>query len=316
MLSPEPFMGPAGYPLLLASGETADGRTHLIDRQHPHDLFMEIALGYQRAVSKNVAVQLYGGPVGEPALGPVAFPHRVSAMSNPFAPISHHWLDATHIAFGVVTAGLYGQHWKVEGSAFNGREPDDNRYDINLNRLDSYSGRAWFLPSDHWALQASVGRLNNVETDLTTGAVLNLTRATASLSYVRTDESERTWAATFAWGTNIEADQTTHAFIAEGNLMLQEKNAVFARAEINGKTGHDLVLSSSPTSPLQAEVFTLGKLAVGYSHSFGPVLGFTPGIGASASLSLMPTGLQPYYGTTTAPGFAVIMSLRPPRMGM
>src|SRR5215213_9400728 len=135
MLSPDPFMGPSGYPLLLASGETADGRTHLIDRQHPHDLFMELAATYSRNISQTASVFLYAGLPGEPALGPPAFMHRTSGVDNPEAPITHHWLDSTHITFGVVTAGLVVDKWKIEVSAFRGREPDQRRYDVEAPKL-------------------------------------------------------------------------------------------------------------------------------------------------------------------------------------
>src|SRR5579871_6043283 len=127
MMSLEPLtVGRCGYPSLMQSGEPCNGAA-LHDRQHPHDLFMEVSGDYRHAVGQSVAVEIYGGAVGEPALGPTAFPHRLSAMPNPIAPISHHWLDSTHVSFGVVTAGVYGRRWKVEQSVFNGREPDDRR---------------------------------------------------------------------------------------------------------------------------------------------------------------------------------------------
>ena len=106
MLSPDPIMGPKGYPLLLASGETANGVDRLIDRQHPHDLFMELSASVSQNIGRNSSVFLYGGLPGEPAFGPPAFMHRESIMDSPEAPITHHWLDSTHITFGVVTAGL------------------------------------------------------------------------------------------------------------------------------------------------------------------------------------------------------------------
>jgi hypothetical protein len=124
MISPDPFMGASGYPLLFATGESANGRDHLVDRQHPHDLFMELAATYRKDLSANSSVFVYGGLPGEPALGPPAFMHRTSGMDIPEAPITHHWLDSTHITFGVVTAGLIIDNWKLEGSAFRGREPD------------------------------------------------------------------------------------------------------------------------------------------------------------------------------------------------
>ena len=128
MLSAEPAtVGRCGYPALLQSGESCRG-TPLHDRQHPHDLFMELAADYRRAINDRVAIELYGGPAGEPALGPTSYPHRLSAMPNLYAPITHHWLDSSHISFGVMTGGMYGRRWKAEASIFNGREPDDGRY--------------------------------------------------------------------------------------------------------------------------------------------------------------------------------------------
>ena len=115
-ISPQPT--PRELDLLLATGETADGVTHLVDRQHPHDLFMELSASYSFAHGEDETFFLYGGLPGEPALGPPAFLHRFSGMDNPEAPISHHWLDSTHITYGVVTAGFVYRGWKLEGSIF------------------------------------------------------------------------------------------------------------------------------------------------------------------------------------------------------
>ena len=130
MLSPDPLMGRRGYPLLEASGETADGTTHLIDRQHPHDLVMELAGTYSHRFDDHSSAFLYLGYPGEPALGPPAFMHRASGMDDPAAPITHHWLDSTHVTFGVATAGLVLDDWKLELSQFTGREPDQFRFNF------------------------------------------------------------------------------------------------------------------------------------------------------------------------------------------
>ncbi len=300
-------VGACGYPDLLATGEEC-GNGPLHDRQHPHDLFMELVVDYHHALTDRLAAQVYAGPVGEPALGPVAFPHRVSAMANPIAPISHHWLDATHIAFGVVTAGLYTHTWKLEGSAFNGREPDRFRYGIESGRLDSYSGRAWFLPGNHWALQASAGRLVAVETD-TLGAPESLTRLTASATYTVTMPGGRTWAATAAWGANRDPDRTTHAAILEGTLILPQEDALSGRAELTQKSGHDLALPGPPS-----DVFVVGKVAVGYSHTFPGRFGLAPGLGVTLSVSVVPPSLAPFYGRRALGGIGILASVRPPRM--
>ena len=198
MLSADPVTADeCGYPDLLATGEFCDGEP-LHDRQHPHDLFMELVGVYEAALTQDVALQLYGGPVGEPALGPVAFPHRISSLPNPIAPIGHHWLDSTHIAFGVATAGIYGRRWKAEASLFNGREPDAERYDLDLDALDSYSGRLWFLPSDRWALQVSAGRLNEAEVHEVGGPRIDVSRVTVSATYHRPLTEAGIWASTIA----------------------------------------------------------------------------------------------------------------------
>ena len=147
MLSPDPFMGKSGYPELLASGETANGVTPLIDRQHPHDLFAELSGSYTHRLGDQSSLFLYAGYPGEPALGPTAFPHRVSAMDIPDAPIAHHWLDSTHITFGVLTAGFVHDDWKLEISRFTGREPDQHRFNFDPIKLDSTSARLSWNPN-------------------------------------------------------------------------------------------------------------------------------------------------------------------------
>ncbi|HET6943157.1 MAG TPA: hypothetical protein VFH89_13435, partial [Sphingomicrobium sp.] len=145
-LSPDPLMGKKGYPLLLASGETANGVDRLIDRQHPHDLFMELSASVSQTIGTNSSAFLYAALPGEPAFGPPAFMHREAIMDSPEAPISHHWLDSTHISFGVLTAGVVLDRFKVEASRFNAREPDEHRWDIETGALDSTAVRVSWNP--------------------------------------------------------------------------------------------------------------------------------------------------------------------------
>src|SRR5262245_21871443 len=199
MLSLDPLtVGSKGYPLLLQTGESFEGEP-IHDRQHAHDLFMEIAALYTRPVSESVAVQVYAAPSGEPALGPVAFPHRLSASSDPLAPLGHHWQDSTHISFGVVTAGFLTRLVKVEGSWFNGREPDEHRYDFDFRRLDSYSGRISFNPSKRWSLQASYGYLASPEE---LHPEVSVHRLTASAAYDSGIGSSGNLAVTAVFGRN------------------------------------------------------------------------------------------------------------------
>jgi hypothetical protein len=304
MLSVEPWtIRDCGYPDLLATGETCDGDT-IHDRQHPHDLFMELALEYERPLGRGLRWFAYGGPVGEPALGPVAFPHRTSAMSNPIAPIGHHWLDATHITFGVVTAGLRGSRWNAEASAFNGREPDENRTDIDPGALDSYSGRFTVAPTAATAFQVSAGRLNDAERH---GSLpeTDLTRVTASAAYHRALTPATQWATTIAWGMNVEPIDTTHALLVESAISIRDRHSGFLRWELVGKPAHDLHVHES------TDVYAVSKVQIGYSHYLRPGYGVQIGFGGSVSGSIVPSYLAPRYGGRIAPGVAVFLTLRP-----
>jgi hypothetical protein len=293
MVSLEPISIPGcGYPDLLATGELCDG-DGLHDRQHPHDLFMEIAADFERPLRPGSAVtwHVYGGPAGEPALGPPAFPHRRSAMPNPVAPITHHWLDSTHITFGVVTAGLSGTRWRAEASAFNGREPDESRYGFDLAPLDSVSGRLTLRPHPAVALQVSAGRLESAEQEFAGSARYDIVRVTASASYERSTASGRSLAVLMAWGSNLERGQRTHGALLEGSLGLTNRDVVFVRGEINGKPAHALHVHERPLA-----VFTVGKIQGGYVRYLPPRSGLQLGFGGALSAALVPPPIQPHFG--------------------
>jgi len=316
MLSLEPItVGECGYPDLLATGEFCNDRGPLHDRQHPHDLFMELAATYEKAVTRKLAIQLYGGVAGEPAIGPVAYPHRLSAIDNPFAPISHHWQDATHISFGVITAGLFTRRWKLEGSVFNGREPDEDRYDIDLNALDSFSGRLWWLPTERWALQVSLAHLNEAEEHEPGEPRIDVARATASATYHVPVGPDGYVASTFVWGRNNEdgAPDPTNAFLLESTVNLHDKNVLFGRGEVVGKTGEELDLGNPA---LEDEVFTVGKLSLGYMRRFGPFGSLLPSLGASVSVNFVGDDLEPFYGENIPVGFAIFANVKPRQMKM
>jgi hypothetical protein len=229
MLSPDPFMGRRGYPLLLASGETADGATPLIDRQHPHDLVMEMAGSYSRRLDDQSSVFLYLGYPGEPALGPSAFMHRASAMDDPAAPITHHWLDSTHVSFGVATAGMVLDDWKLEVSQFTGREPDQHRFGFDHPRMDSTAARISFNPDEHWSLQASWGHLNSPEE---LEPQVDETRYTASGTYVTDIGEEGSLAATLAWGLkSLSSGERLNGLLAEAAYKPGDLWTLFSRAE-------------------------------------------------------------------------------------
>ena len=310
MISLEPWtIRGCGYPDVLASGEVCRGEA-IHDRQHPHDLFMELAATYDRPLVRDIRLQLYGGPAGEPALGPTAFPHRISAMPSPLAPISHHWLDSTHITYGVVTGGVYGKRWKAETSVFNGREPDEDRTNFEFGALDSWSGRVGFLPANRWALQISAGHLTEAEAGRDGGPRVDVNRVTASATYHRILRQGSIWASTVGWGRNQEpGNGATNAFLAETNLTLDERDTWFGRFEFAGKSGHDLAIESP-------DIFAVAKLQAGYTRYFEAWNGLKPGIGAGVSAGFVPDALKSFYGSRVNLGLAAFVTLRPAERGM
>jgi cyclophilin family peptidyl-prolyl cis-trans isomerase len=290
MLSPDPFMGPSGYPLLLASGETADGKTHLIDRQHPHDLFMELAAIYSHNLSANSSFFLYAGLPGEPALGPPAFMHRLSGVDIPEAPITHHWLDSTHITFGVVTAGVVVDNWKLEASAFRGREPDQYRYDIEAPKLDSFSARLTWNPIRELSIQVSAGRLHSPEA---LDPMVNEDRITASATYAQPFGTDNIWSTTFAWGRKIlRPGETLDGYLLESALIVQKTYTVFMRAERVAETElHDDV------PVLAGRVLNVNKVSVGGIYDFYRTDHAKVGVGGLVSRYLLPDELKPLYSS-------------------
>jgi hypothetical protein len=287
MLSGDPLMGKEGYPLLFQTGETADGRTPLIDRQHPHDLLMEAAATYSHELTANSSVFLYAGLPGEPALGPEAFMHRLSGMDNPEAPLSHHWLDSTHVAWGVLTGGGTLGPLKLEASAFNGHEPDQFHYNIETRGLDSYSVRATVNPTASLSMQVSAGHLTGPEQ---LQPNVNLTRTTASVTYNAPLASW--WQTTFAFGHNSPTEGAgSSAWLLESALRLGATHTLFARAERVGKD--ELFL---PGQPLYGPTYTIDKLSLGYIHDFVHVRALDLGLGGLVSTYSYPAVLNATYG--------------------
>ena len=289
MLSPEPLMGAAGYPLLLANGETADGVSHLVDRQHPHDLFMEMAATYSHTITANSSVFVYGGLPGEPALGPPAFMHRLSGMDNPEAPISHHWLDSTHITFGVVTAGLVLDNWKFEASTFRGREPDQYRYDIERPALDSFAGRVSWNPVRELSVQVSYGHLNSPEQ---LEPEVNENRLTASAIYTTPFGDGHLWSATAAWGRKmLNPGETLDAYLFESSVILKNNWTLFMRAE---QVAENELTHHIPG--FEERIFSVGKVSAGGVYDFIRTDHAKFGIGGLVSRYLLPDDLKPVYG--------------------
>jgi len=233
--------GGSGYPLLFQTGESWKGQP-LVDRQHPHDLFSELSVSYSYAFSPKADAFVYVGYPGEPALGPVTFMHRPSGMDNPDAPLGHHWTDATHITFGVATAGVRLGQFKLEGSSFTGREPNEDRYNFDKPRFDSWSGRLSFNPGEHWALQVSHGFIKSPE-ELKPEEDIN--RTTASATYAGFFGDERFFSATGSWGMNKEKEHAaSNDALVEGALRLN-KLATYLRYEWVQKSVEELNLPAA-----------------------------------------------------------------------
>ena len=308
MISSDPWgVGSRGYPLLLQTGESVRG-VPLHDHQHPHDLFMELAALYERPVARHLAVSLYAAPVGEPAVGPAAFPHRPSAVDDPLAPIGHHWQDGTHITFGVLTAGVFTRTTKLEASIFNGREPDENRtnFDYAGRALDSYSARLSVSPGARWSLSAWYAYLKSPEA---LHQEESLHRLGAAALMAQPFGGRGRWAMALIYGANarIGIGRLSNSVVVETNVDLDGTNAVLGRVEYVRKTAGELVVASVPP----ATEYDVGALAVGYRRALASLGGVTAGVGVRGAVNLVPGALQGVYGSRAPLGFAVYFNLRP-----
>jgi hypothetical protein len=307
MISPDPLMGKSGYPLLLASGETADGVEHLVDRQHPHDLFMELSASLSQNLGRKSSVFVYAGLPGEPAFGPPAFMHREAIMDSPEAPISHHWLDSTHISFGVVTGGVVIDKVKLELSRFNGREPDQFRYNIETGPLDSTAARLSWNPTRTLSLQGSWGKFVEPE-QLEPG--VNQTRWSASALYAR--ELSPGWkvAGTLAWGRKSIKDHhgdwlNDDAYIAEGSLK-HRGWTVFGRGEMTENRELLEVEGDEEHGP----AYRVGKISAGVVRDFRIADHLTFGVGGLVSVNFVPDDLAPFYGGNNPTGAMAFARLK------
>ena len=302
MVSLDPLtVGGKGYPLLLQNGETYNGAP-LVDRQHPHDLLKELAVSWERAVSSSLGVSLYAGASGEPALSPVAFMHRQSGMDNPFAPLGHHWQDATHISYGVVSGGFFGRKWKLEGSVFNGREPDEDRWDLDLGALDSYSGRITINPSANWSATAGYGYLNEVE-----GPGESTHRITGSILHGKQLGDSGQVATTLVIGANSHDGLTTTMSLVEAEAVFDPRNTLFGRAEFGTKTSDDFAIPLS--SPIQE--YDIQAVTAGYIRELFSARKVTLGLGVMGTINHVPAALETRYGSQSPKAFTVFLRLRP-----
>jgi hypothetical protein len=298
-------VGKRGYGEIFQVGEVVDGRP-LVDRQHPHDLFMQLAAVWRLELSETTGLTFAGGPVGEPALGPVAFMHRASAAENPFAPLSHHTFDSTHIAFGVFTAAIDRGPFVLEGSVFNAREPDENRWNFDVGPLDSVSARLWYKPVPGWEVQVSTGHLRDPE-ELEPG---NIQRTTASVAWTKQSSTMMT-AVTAGYGVNDSEHGTRHAFFAEATTR-RAPNAGYGRFElVQVETGALLTDGTSGHGVAFDRKDLVGAFTAGAARDLVTWRGFEGAVGAAATLYAVPEALKHTHGSHPV-SFQIFFRLRPP----
>nr|WP_294793929.1 hypothetical protein [uncultured Mucilaginibacter sp.] len=291
MFSLDPFLvGSGGYPLLYQTGESYKGNI-LVDRQHPHDLFAQLSLAYTHRVASHTDLSLSVGYPSEPALGPPVFMHRLSGWNTPDAPLSHHYQDATHIAFGVATLGLRHKNFKLEGSVFTGREPDEFRYGFDKARFDSYSVRLSYNPSSQWAFQVSNGWLRNPEE----AHPENVNRFTASAIHTKMLSSSSYVATTLVYGQNKHAGHGE----AEPSVLLEStmqwsKTALYGRYEFVQKDAEALDLESAlPTNPK----LNINAITLGTNYILGAFKQTNITAGVQGTLNISPGPVKYIYGS-------------------
>ncbi|MNS44882.1 hypothetical protein D3C72_773360 [compost metagenome] len=309
MGSLEPFtLPPGGTAQIFQMGETYRNRP-LIDRQHPHDLLMELSSRYTWNLDTRTGLFAYGGLAGEPAFGPPTFMHRPSAADNRWAPLGHHQQDATHITYGVLTAGARRDDFQLEGSVFNGREPDENRIGIDWGALDSWSTRLSWFPGRNWALQASYGRLHEPERSHPG----DVERITASMTHV-VPLADGWWSTSLIWGQGEELDVlgrpeldfVLQSYGLESQLDWME-NHLYGRYELVDKAG------LPPFPLLSHNVRRVNALTLGAVRDMGQVDRYALGIGGDVTLYSMEQELRAAYGFNPL-SFRVYLRLRPPTM--
>lgn len=297
MLSLEPAtVTDRRYPLLFQTGETAFGKP-IVDGQHPHDLFMELSVQYAHPLGENATWNVYYAPVGEPALGPVAYPHRASAMELPQAALSHHWQDSSHIANNVVTGGVSYRKVRLEASGFYGREPNENRWNIDRGAMNSWSTRLSFLPAENWSGQVSVGRLHDPE-QAHPGDVL---RTTASVHYTRPASEGNWWATSVVWGQDrkIAEGRTVNAVLAESVAPIRRKNFITGRYEWSQRDElfeNDQALADLLESKTGQSAFKVNAFTIGYTRDIPLLRNVQSGLGFNVTRYAIEDVLKPYYG--------------------
>jgi len=296
------------YPLLFQQGETAFGLP-IADAQHPHNLFMEVAALYDLKLGPKTLLSFYAAPIGDPAIGPTAYPHRASAMEDPVGSLGHHQEDSTHISDDVVTVGLTYRIVRIEASGFHGREPNENRWNIHQGHIDSWSTRLTLQPGRNWSGQYSFARVASPEALFPTE---DQERMTASAMYNR-PLLQGNWASTLVWGRtrSIPDNAIFNSYLFESTLRFRTKNYAWTRVE-NAERSNELILGEAPLPPgfQEQPIGRVQAYTLGYDRDFDLVPHLAPAIGAQVTAYGVPDRLRSVYGEH-AVGVALFVRLRP-----
>jgi len=308
MVSLEPaLVSDRRYPELFQIGETAFGKP-IVDAQHPHNFFMELALLYDIKLGESTLLSFYGAPVGDPAIGPEAYAHRASSSEDSLAPLGHHLQDSTHIAYDVMTLGLTYKIARIEASVFNGREPGEHRWGIDTGALDSWAARFTLNPAPNWSRQYSITRLKSPEELFPNEDTL---RMTASFTYNR-PFTDGNWASTLVWGRNrdIPGGQIFNSHLAESTVRFAKHNYAWTRIE-NVDRSNELLLGENPLPPGFEERFLarVQAYSLGYDREFDYIPHVASAIGGQYTLYAKPASLDPIYGAHPM-GFLVFLHFR------
>jgi hypothetical protein len=299
------------YPLLFQQGETAYGRP-IADGQHPHDFVMELAALYDRRLGENGLLSFYVAPVGDPAIGPTAYPHRASAMEDPVGPLGHHQQDSTHIAADVVTMGLTKGIVRLEASGFHGREPDEHRWQVQQGAIDSWSTRLTVQPGQNWSGQYSYASIHSPEQLFPTE---DQRRMTVSLMYNRpfSDNAKGNWSSSAIWGRtrSVPDGLIENGYLFESLVRFATRNYAYTRIEDADRTT-ELLLGEQPLPP-GFEEEPAGRVQAytfGYDHDIDLVPHLSSAIGAQVTAYTVGSRLEPVYGSDPV-GVCVFVRLRP-----
>jgi hypothetical protein len=306
MLSLEPAtVSERRYPELFQQGETAFGKP-IVDGQHPHDFFMELAALYDYRLRENTLLSIYVAPVGDPALGPPAYPHRASASEDPTAPLGHHLEDSSHISDDVITFGITHGIFRLEASGFHGQEPDEYRWDIDAGKIDSWSTRFTVNPGRNWSFQYSIADLTSVEALFPHEDVR---RMTASLIYNRALHRGN-WDSMLLWGRNqsLQDGNVGNAYLLESTLRFLDKNNVWTRIENVDRTNELLLGERFLPADFVERYFTrVQGYTFGYDREVGRAWHVSVAPGAQFTTYAVPNTLSPSYGSHP---FGVVAFLR------